>query len=240
MAAWPVPNMNTAIQQPEHIPWIGFFNKMAQCDLFVYLDNVQFKKRYFENRNKVISNGEILWLTIPVVTKGLQTQTICDVKIDYDQAWQKKYKGRLEHTYGKLPAWEDIKKITFPPVEKSYEKLVDLNLALISNIRAYLGIETPTARASKMPCNNLKGSALILEICSQSDTRTYISGPDGENYLDSEEFLKKEIEIVYHNFQHPKYTQMVEDFVSHLSVLDLIANHGKKSLDVINTYQRDN
>jgi len=82
LAAWPAPNMNTAIQQPEHIPWIGFFNKMAQCDLFVYLDNVQFKKRYFENRNKVISNGEVLWLTVPVVTKGLQTQTICDVKID--------------------------------------------------------------------------------------------------------------------------------------------------------------
>ena len=59
--------------------------------------------------------------------------------------------------------------------------------------------------------------------------------------MESEKFLKKEIEIVYHNFQHPEYAQMVEGFVSHLSVLDLIANHGKKSLDVINTYhQMDN
>ena len=231
--------MNTAIQKPEHIAWIGFFNKMSQCDLFVYLDNVQFKKRYFENRNKVIHDGEVLWLTVPVVTKGLQTQTICEVQIDYDQAWQKKYKGRLEHAYGKLSTWEDIKKITFPPLEKSFEKLVDLNLALINNIRDYLGIDTPTARASKMSCKNLRGSDLILEICSQSNTRTYISGPDGKNYLESGKFIKKEIEIVYHEFQHPEYPQMVDGFVSHLSVLDLIANHGEKSQDVINVYQMD-
>lgn len=180
-------------------------------------------------------------MTVPVVTKGLQTQTICDVQIDYDQAWQKKYKGRLEHAYGKFPTWEDIKMITFPPLDKSFGKLVDLNLALINNIRDYLGIDTPTARASKMPCNNLKGSDLILEICSQSNSTTYISGPDGGNYLESEKFLKKEIEIVYHNFQHPEYAQMVEGFVSHLSVLDLIANHGGKSLNVINTHhQMDN
>ena len=237
MAAWSILKMKTAIQQPEHIPWIGFFNKMSQCDLFVYLDNVQFKKRYFENRNKVLRNREVLWLTVPVITKGLQTQNICDVQIDYDQAWQKKYKGRLEHAYGKLSTWKDIKEITFPPLEKSFEKLIDLNLALINNIRDYLGINTPTERASKMPCSNSKGSDLILEICSQCNTRTYISGPDGKNYLESEKFIKKEIEIVYHKFQHPKYPQMVDGFISHMSVLDLIANHGGKSLDAINVYQ---
>jgi hypothetical protein len=159
------------------------------------------------------------------------------VQIDYGQTWQKKYKGRLEHAYGKLSTWEDIKGITFPPLEKSFEKLIDLNLALINNIRDYLGIDTPTERASKMSCSDLTGSDLILEICSQSDTKTYISGPNGKNYLESKKFIKKEIEIVYHEFHHPKYLQMVDGFISHLSVLDLIANHGEKSLDAINTYQ---
>ena len=80
--------MNIAIQQPEHIPWIGFFNKMVQCDSFVYLDNVQFKKRYFENRNKVKGKSETLWLTVPVTSKGLYSQNLCDVQIDNDQAWK--------------------------------------------------------------------------------------------------------------------------------------------------------
>ena len=226
--------MNVAIQQPEHIPWIGFFNKMAQCDLFVYLDNVQFKKRYFENRNKIMGKAEILWLTVPVASKGLYTQKLCDVQIDYGQAWQKKYKGRLEHAYGKHPFWNDLKEIVCPPLEKSFEKLADFNLALIDNIREYLEIDTPTTLASEMICEDLRGSDLILEICVRSKAKLYTSGPDGINYLELEKFLKDGIEIVYHNFQHPDYPQMGEGFTSHLSVLDLIANCGGKSLDFIN------
>ena len=226
--------MNVAIQQPEHIPWVGFFNKMAQCDLFVYLDNVQFKKRYYENRNKISGKAEILWLTVPVPSKGLYTQKLCDVQIDNSQAWKKKYKGRLEHAYGKHPFWGDLKSIIYPPLDKSFNKLTDLNLDLINNICAYLEISTTTTLASKMSCENLKGSDLILEICNKSNADVYTSGPDGLNYLEVEKFLKNGVEIVYHNFKHPEYPQTGGTFTSHLSVLDLIANCGGKSLEFIN------
>jgi hypothetical protein len=230
--------MNLAIQQPEHIPWIGFFNKMIQCDLFVYLDNVQFKKRYFENRNKILGTAEILWLTVPVVSKGLYTQKLCEVQIDNDQVWKKKYKGRLEHVCGKYPFWNDLKEIVYPPLDKSFERLVDLNLALINNIREYLEIDTPTVLASEMSCEDLKGSDLILEICSRANADLYISGPDGISYLESEKFLKNRIEIVYHDFQHPEYPQLGKEFTSHLSVLDLIDNCGKNSIGFINTCEK--
>ena len=226
--------MNLAIQQPEHLPWIGFFNKMIQCDLFVYLDNVQFKKRYFENRNKIRHKTETLWLTVPVISKNLYTQNICNVEIDYDQAWVKKYKGRLEHAYGKHPFWSELQEIIYPPLDKSFKKLTDLNFVLINKICHYLGIDTPTALASEMNCENLKGTDLILEICAQSNAKVYISGPDGVNYLDSKKFAKNGIEIVYHNFEHSEYPQMGEEFISHLSILDLIANCGRESLSFIN------
>ena len=226
--------MNVAIQQPEHIPWVGFFNKMAQCDLFVYLDNVQFKKRYFENRNKIKDNEKIIWLTVPVVSKGLYTQKICDVALDNSQTWTKKYKGRLEHGYGKHPFWEDLKSIIYPALDKSFNKLVDLNLILINNICSYLGISTTTTLASEISCENLKGSDLILEICNKSKATVYISGPDGRNYLESEQFIKNGIDITYHDFEHTDYPQEGEPFNSHLSVLDLIANCGGKSLEFIN------
>ena len=230
--------MILAIQQPEHIPWIGFFNKMAQCDLFIYLDNVQFKKRYFENRNKISHKTETLWLTVPVSSKNLYTQNICNVKIDYDQAWINKYKGRLEHTYGKHPFWNELREIVYPSLDQSFKKLADLNLVLINKICHYLGINTLTALASEMTCKNLKGTDLILEICAQSNARVYISGPDGANYLNLEQFLKNGIEVVYHTFEHPEYPQVGENFVSHLSILDLIANCGDKSLSYINTYHK--
>ena len=88
-----------AIQQPEHLPWVGFFNKMSQCDLFVYLDNVQFKKRYFENRNKVKTNDGIKWLTVPVFTKGKYTQNINEVIVYNEPKWKKKYIDLLEYLY---------------------------------------------------------------------------------------------------------------------------------------------
>ena len=71
--------MIVAIQQPEHLPWIGFFNKMIQCDLFVYLDNVQFKRRYFENRNRIKTNDGIKWHTVPVNSKGKYSQKIINL-----------------------------------------------------------------------------------------------------------------------------------------------------------------
>ena len=74
--------MFIAIQQPEHLPWIGFFNKMVQCDLYVYLDNVQFKKRYFENRNRIKTKDGVKWLTVSVWSKGQYTQKINEVIID--------------------------------------------------------------------------------------------------------------------------------------------------------------
>ena len=230
--------MNIAIQQPEHLPWIGFFNKMVQCDLFVYLDNVQFKKRYFENRNKVKGKSETLWLTVPVISKGLYSQNLCDVKIDNGQAWEKKYMGRLEYVYGKYPFWNELKEIVCAPLNKSFEKLVDLNLAFIENIREYLEIDTPTVLASQMISEDLKGSDLILELCVRSKAKRYTSGPDGINYLDSEKFLKNGIEIVYHDFEHPQYPQMGKPFTSYLSILDLIANRGKESLQFINTSRK--
>ena len=226
--------MNVAIQQPEHIPWVGFFNKMVQCDFFVYLDNVQFKKRYFENRNKIKDNDKIIWLTVPVLSKGLYTQKICDVELDNSQAWTKKYKGRLERAYGKYPFWSDLKAIIYPALDQPFNKLVDLNLVLIDNICSYLEISTTTTLASEISCENLKGSDLILEICNKSKAKVYNSGPDGRNYLESDKFIKNGIEIIYHDFEHPEYTQTGETFTSHLSVLDLIANCGAKSMEFIN------
>jgi len=225
--------MIVAIQQPEHLPWTGFFNKMVQCDLFVYLDNVQFKKRYLENRNKVKTKDGIKWLTVPVFTKGEYTQNINEVIVDNGSNWKKKYKGLLEHTYKKSNYWDDIQDIVFPCLEVQPEKLVDLNLALIERCQDYLQIETPTILASSLVLDQFSGGDLILEICSKTGADIYISGPDGRNYLQFDKFLNIGTSIVYHDFIHPAYPQMYDGFTSHLSILDLIANCGPDSRDFV-------
>lgn len=214
------------IQQPEHLPWLGFFDKMRKCDLYIFLDNVQFKKRYFENRNKIRTNDGFHWLTVPVVTKGKYTQRINEVEIDNSQEWRKKYLGPIRHSYSKSPFFDTL----FPELEELVNKdcsmLADLNLRLISLLRKVFEIETPTALASEI-VNGPKGSDLILELCVRSGATEYISGPDGRNYLKLEEFERAGIKVSYHDYVHPEYPQMHQGgFISHMSAIDYIFNKG--------------
>ena len=225
--------MIVAIQQPEHLPWIGFFNKMIQCDLFVYLDNVQFKRRYFENRNRVKTSDGIKWLTVPVSSKGKFHQKIRDVLIDNWKPWKKKYKGLLELAYKKSSFWDDIKDIVFPCIEQEHSKLIDLNLSLIEKCKEYLQIETTTVLASSLEVDEFKGSDIILQICIKTHGATYISGPDGTDYLNHEDFDGNDVIVKYHDFNHPDYPQMHGQFTSHMSIIDLIANCGPESLKIL-------
>jgi len=225
--------MIVAIQQPEHLPWVGFFNKMAQCDMFVNLDNVQFKKRYFENRNRLKTAQGGLWLTVPVISKGKYHQKINEVSILKEASWERKYLGRLESSLQEAPYWNDVKNIVFPVFQEKIERLVDLNIALIDGCLQYLGIETETILASNLDTGKAKGSDLILRICREVDANTYISGPDGRTYLELTRFEMDGIDVIYHDFEHPEYPQCYGEFFSHLSVLDIIANCGPNSATII-------
>ncbi len=232
--------MIVAIQQPEHIPWIGFFNKMAQCDLFIYLDNVQFKKRYFENRNRIMGRNGPQWLNVPVITKGRYHQNIADVEIAEEAGWQHKYLESLRHAYGKHPYGALVVDLMQPVIMAATTDLCSLNLQAIEAIRGYLEITTPVRRASELVDDHtIRGHELILDLCKKSRATTYISGPDGINYLDTPAFSASGMEICYHRFEHPVYTQKSSDqeFISHLSILDLIANLGPEAKGVVEQFE---
>jgi hypothetical protein len=206
---------------------------MARVDRFIYLDNVQFKKRYFENRNKIRANNieGFEWITVPVITKGRYTQKINEVKIDYTQNWQRKYLNKIKQAYCKAPFFGDIFIRIEEILHKNYEGLIDLNLLLIDFIRDYLGIVTPVMLASNI-CDT-RGSDLILGICIKLNADIYISGPDGRNYLELNKFSKNKINVEYHNYTHPIYRQLYEPFISHMSITDLLFNYGKDSIAII-------
>lgn len=227
--------MIIAIQQPEHLPWLGFFHKMTRCDEYVYLDNVQFKKRYFENRNKILTFNGPQWVTVPVISKGKFTQRIDDVLIDNSSSWRRKYLGSIKTAYSATPGFSRF----YPKIEKildrNHEKLVDLNLDMIACMREFLQIDTPCHRASELLKTEATGSGLILEICVALEADTYISGPDGRNYLNLQAFQEAGIKIEYHVFNHPVYQQVnAREFVSHLSVIDYILNIDGTSAPVFN------
>lgn len=223
--------MKVTIHQPEHMPWLGFFHKMGQADLYVVLDSVQFTKNNWQNRNKFVDrSGNAYWQTVPVVMKGHTDSRISEMEIDRRQAWARKYWGRFKENYGKHPYFPlygpKIEEILFSDVTL----LVDLNLRLIELLREAFGIRVPIVRSSALPVSGAR-SELLLALCKHLKADCYLSGPSGRDYLDLALFRERGVEVEFHEFRHPEYKAPM--FQPFLSAMDLLLNCGPESAAVI-------
>ncbi len=226
--------MQLAIHQPEFMPWLGFFHKMALADLYVVFDHVQFKKRYFENRNRIVSpRGEVSYIVTPVKSKGKYTQSICDVEIDNTQYWQNKILKKVEHFYCTAPYFEHYYENFRSTLLRPYDRLIELNMALINFFRMQLNIHTPMVYSSSMNVTTYTGSDLILQICLQQKADVYLCGASGRDYLKLENFTKNGVDIRWLDYKSPVYPQLCQGFVPNLSTVDLLFNHGERSLKIL-------
>jgi len=221
--------MIVTIQQPEHLPWTGFFHKMMCADLYVYLDHVQYRKGYFQNRNKIVNmEGKEVWATIPVKS-GSFHEPILDKEIVIN-GYSKKYISLIESSYNKSKYFDkyyDKFQLIF---KNEHSNLVDLNLDIIDFFRCELGIDTPTVRSSDLNISSTK-SEMNLDICLKLSADSYITGPSGLDYLDIESFQDRNIELLVHNYISPVYQS--NHFYPNLSTLDLLFNQGENSRQII-------
>jgi hypothetical protein len=226
--------MIVGIHQPEHLPWLGFFNKMYLSNIFVLLDNVQYEKNYFQNRNRIRTSKGFCWITVPVLTKGRSSQLIDEVRINpLERDWPQKVWRTLEQNYRKAPFYSDyapfLKGIY---CDQKWEKLVDLNISIIKQLAKWQDIKTPLVRASDMGVEG-QSTDLLLRICQKLKASAYLSGKSGRDYLDESKFTEENIQVFHQNFVHPIYQQLYSPFLPQMSVIDLLMNHGKESLRII-------
>ena len=220
------------VHQPEHMPWPGFFHKMSQADIYVLLDNVQFKKNNWQNRNRIItSEGEEQWLTIPVKLKGHTETTICEIEINEQEDWRRKYLGRIISSYSKHPYFKTYSEKLFAIINQRHSHLRDLNRDLIDFFRGVLGINNQLMWASDLPVQG-RSTELLSSIVKTLGGDIYISGPDGAKYMDLNLFARENIEVVFHHFSPPIYNAR-SGFLPGLSTLDIIMNYGEKTASII-------
>jgi hypothetical protein len=226
--------MMIAIHQPEFMPWLGFFHKMGNADRYVVFDHVQFKKRYFENRNRIKQGDEATWVSLPVISKGRYLQPINEVETDNSSPWQRKLWEKIRHAYGKtqyFPVYAgEIEEIISG---RAYERLVDFNLAFIEWFRKVLDIRAPMVFSSTLGVEGFKASELILQICLRMGAHRYLCGPSGKDYLQIENFRRSGIEIEWQHFEHPMYPQKGKEFIPYLSTIDLVCNCGPHSREIL-------
>jgi WbqC-like protein family len=229
--------MLVAIHQPEHLPWLGFFEKMQRADLFVLLDDVQFSKGDFQNRNRVKGSAAVQWLTVPVVQRF--PQKINEVEIAGDD-WRQKHWKTLVSCYARSPHFESLVPVFTEFYRRRWDKLATLNVAAIRLLARLLNVEKKIVLSSELNVGGQK-SDLVLNICKQVGAGAYYSGAMGRAYLNRGAFQQAGIEIVVQSFNHPTYQQLFmkqQGFVPNLSVLDLLFNCGVNGLDLVGAANR--
>lgn len=225
--------MIAAIHQPNYLPWLGYFYKLIKADIFVLLDNVPYSKNGFINRNNIKTPQGVKWLTVDVLTKHRHGQLVSEVEINNNIPWANIHEKSISQNYTKGPYFSKYMSLFGNIYRTKWEKLVDLNEALIKTICEILTVKNVRfIRASEL---SVRGTSteLLVNICKAVESDTYLSGPSGQKYMDEELFKKEKISIRYSDFKHPTYTQLWGDFTPNMSIIDLIFNEGEKSLEIL-------
>ena len=225
--------MILSVHQPQYLPWLGYFDKIDKSDVFVFLDNVQYKAREFQNRNKIRTQDDWLWLSVPV--KYGTRQKIGQVKIDNGSDWSKKHWNSLKTWYGKADFFKNYAGFFEKTYQESWETLLDLNLQIINYILGEFKIKTQIYRESELNIQTTRTDR-IIQICQALKADTYLSGSGGKNYLEEDKFKAAKIELRYQEFVHPVYKQhnaKLNNFLPYMSIVDLIFNQGQASLEYL-------
>jgi hypothetical protein len=225
--------MIVAIHQPHYLPWLGYLHRMAQADLFVVLDHVQFERRNYQNRTMIRVDGEARWLSVPVV-QGSQKERITEKLVDNRgegaRSWSPNHFSTLRHAYRQASFFSAYAAELRRLFEAKWERLVDLDSATLEFLRDAFGIRTPLVRSSELKAEGARGE-LLLNLCREAGADTLLAGMGGSRgYLDAEQFARAGVRIVLHDFRHPEYPQCgAAPFIRGLSALDMLFNCGPQS-----------
>ena len=230
--------MIVAIHQPNFLPWLGYFYKMARCDMFVLLDSVSFAKGSYTNRVKIKTAQGAQWLTVPVQTKGNLGTPICEILTAKDVDWRGKICKTLETNYKACPHYQPYGDQICEIISSSGEGLSEMNIRLIEYLARQLEITVLTCRSAALRATG-KADELLVAICRELGATTYLSGSGGANYQDEQTFQAAGLELTYANYIHRRYRQAFGEFVSGLSVVDLIFNCGPEAGDILRRAGRE-
>lgn len=219
-----------AILQPSYIPWIGYFEQIIHVDIFVFYDDVQYTKNDWRNRNKIKAHNTDIWLTVPI--KQSTNRKINEVLMDDTKNWRVKHLKTIKQFYSKSKYFNDIYPLLENSINSNVTSISTLSINIIKDLVKYLELDTKLYLSSELNISGDKNTRLI-NICRHFNVANYYSGLAAKDYLDIELFKTNNINITFQNYNHPSYGQLNGNFLPYLSIIDLLFNHGKQSVEII-------
>jgi WbqC-like protein family len=230
-----VSGTTVAVHQPNYLPWLGYFHKLAASDVFVYLDVVQFPRgQSFGARNRVKTPNGVAFLTVPTsVPKGRKGKATYR-EVDFaEERWRDKHLKTVQMSYAKAPFFDEVFDLYGSALEAG-STLVEVNVGLVDAFADYLGIETKRTLLSELLPEFGQKTELIAEVCRAVGADVYLSGSGGgQDYTDEERLAQDGVELRFDTFEPRPYPQLWGDFEPGLSALDALMNCGREARSLL-------
>lgn len=219
-----------AIHQPTFLPWLGWWDKLARCDVFVLLDDVQFPKKggTWMNRTRIRAGEGWAWLTVPVERSHHGVRNVRGVFVDDSTAWRPKLVKTLTVTYGRAEYFGAVEPLLgrlLPPAGSNVADANERSIRLLAPLMGFdagkLVRQSVVGRAS-----TAGGTDLLVELTRLVGGSAYLTGDGADGYLEPDKFAAAGLELVEQRFDHPRYPQGAPEFVPGLSVVDAAMNVG--------------
>lgn len=220
------------IIQPCFFPWRGQLDLISRSDVTIFLDNVQYVKQHWYNRNKIAGANGNFWISVPVQKAPLNT-LIKDTNINNRQNWKEKIKKSIYSSYSKAPYFETYFTEVCGILDSAENSLSDLSQATVRWSLKHLNKEPEFLVASDIPIVENDSIARLLKLCHETGANRYLSGPAARDYITDESlFSDAGIELEWMSYDYPRYSQ-IHETNEELSILDLLFNHGPESSEFI-------
>lgn len=217
-----------AIVQSCYIPWKGYFDLINGVDEFILLDDVQYSRADWRNRNRIKTPHGTAWLTIPVRVKGRRHQRIRDVEVS-ERRWPDRHWKTICRNYARAPYFDAVHGVLQALYETCREEtnLSRINYHFLRGIAERLCIGTRISWSMEYDLVEGKTERLV-HLCFQAGASEYLSGPGARAYLDENLFRERGIRVFWMDYAgYPEYAQRFSPpFIHEVSVIDLVLNQG--------------
>jgi hypothetical protein len=232
-----------AIHQPNFFPWLGYFDKIARSDIFIFLDHVQFPKTggVWSNRVKMAVGGEARWATAAVTRNFHGVRAINQMEFQPHNPWREKLLKSVRANYARAPFFRETVELIEPLILNSENNLARYNGNAIVAIADSLGFSSKKFRwSSEMPVHG-QATEMLVSLTSATAGDTYMCGGGAGGYQEDDVFLAAGLSLIYQNFHHPVYQQVgMTEFVAGLSIIDALMNIGLNGVrDVLHIGSRN-
>lgn len=212
------------VHQPDFVPYLGFFHRLLQCDVWVVLDHVQLNKEGWVHRDQIKTAYGVKWLSIPLKKSPLSTSILETEASSVD--WRGEHMRKLHEAYGKATHYRAVLPLLKAIYACKSNCLPQFTMHGLTLLLAALDIQVPRILYSSALEPQASSNALVAELTKKAGGTRYLSGLGARNYFNPAPYTEAGVELVWQKFIHPVYPQLHGDFVPCLTCLDLLCNCG--------------